>query len=151
MQLPRDNKDLSDPINRKNATVPEKLAWICDQAAKEHGRDPRGGGFSFVGQAAVVELVVGQLRANERRLQKMVVIGTAGAEIVAWWVAPGGQQIPFRCSDLCFDPKRTKDSSARRQIWCVPDVMLMPSTRDERRAASEIREAIYRGATRLVQ
>jgi len=151
MQLPRDNKDLSDPINRKNATVPEKLAWICDQAAKEYGRDPRGGGFSFVGRPAVIELVVNQLKANERRLQKLVVIGTAGAEIVAWWVAPGGEQIPFRCSDLIFDATRTKDVNATRQIWCVPDAMLMPSEQADRRAASEIRESIYRGATRLVQ
>ncbi len=145
MQLPRDNKDLSDPINRKNATVPDKLAWLCDQAAKEHGRDPRGGGFSFVGQPAVVEHVVNQLKANERRLQKMVVIGTAGAEIVAWWVAPGGQQIPFRCSH------RVKDADTKAQIWCLPDTLLVPSDQVDRRAASEIREAIYRGATRLVQ
>lgn len=145
MQLPRDNKDLADAVNRKNATVPDKLAWICDQAAAAHGRDPRGGGFSFVAQPAVIEHVVNQLKANERRLQRPVIIGTAGAEIVAWWVPPSGQHIPFRCS------YRVRDADAKAQIWCVPDELLVVSDQVDRRAAAEIRLAIHKGEIRVVQ
>lgn len=141
MQLPRDNKDLSDPLNRRDATVPEKLAWICDQAKQAHGRDPRGGGFSFVGQPGIVEHVVRRLKANERMMQRPIVIGMAGAEIVAWWVPPSGRNIPFRCS------YRAKDG----RIWCCPDEILVPSDPPDRVAASEIRVAIHRGVDRAVQ
>lgn len=145
MQLPRDNKDLADHVNRKLATVPDKLAWICDQAAAAQGRDPRGGGFSFVGQPAVIEHVVRMLKPNERRMQRPIVIGAAGAEIVAWWVPSSGQHIPFRCS------YRVKDADTKAQIWCLPDDLLVASDQVDRRAASEIRVAILKGELQVVQ
>lgn len=144
MQLPRDNKSLDDPINRKNAPLSDRLAWICEQASRDHGRDPRGGGFSFVGQPQDIEHMVSQLKPGERRMQKTVVIGTAGAEIVAWWIpSGGGPGVPFRCS--------YKAKGGGTTIWCVPDAMLVPSDQVDRRAAAEIREAIYRGTVRSVQ
>lgn len=140
MNYPKPIHDLSDPITRKEAPAQERLIWICDQAAKETGRDPRGGGFSFVGQPSVIEHVVDQLTPDQRQLQRPVVIGMNDSDVVAWWIT-GAVKIPFRCSF------RARDAT----IWVVQDVHIPAHEPVDRRAAAEIRIALHRGTTRLVQ
>jgi hypothetical protein len=140
MQYPKSRDDMADPVTRAAAPAQDRLTYICERAAIAFGRDPRGGGFSFVGQPSVLEYVVSQLSATQRNLQRPVVIGTNDAEVIAWWVTPTSR-IPFRCS------YRARDA----QVWVVPDDLLVQMTQLDRRAAAEIRMALHKGEIRIVQ
>lgn len=139
MEYPKDVYDLSDPITRGKAPANERLSYICDRAKDIFGRDPRAGGFSFVGQPSVIDYVVRQLDNRDRLLQKPVVIGQTDADVVGWWVH-GGARVPFICSH------RARDA----QIWCVPDDMKVVATMVDRASASDVRQAIWRGEIRVV-
>jgi hypothetical protein len=116
------------------------LAWVCDQAKATYSRDPRAGGFSFVGQPSVVDYVVRLLDNRSRELQRPVVIGSVDGEVVAWWTH-GGARIPFRCSHRARDAK----------IWCLPDDKLVPAVLVDRHSAAELRMAIHKGEIKVVQ
>lgn len=140
MEYPKSIVSLDDQVTRVAAPAQDKLVYACDQAAKVFGRDPRGGGFSFVAQPSVIEFVVASLSQTQRELERPVVVGTLGAEVVAWWITPTAK-IPFRCSH------RARDST----VWCVPNEILVPFNQLDRRSAAEIRMALHRGEIRIVQ
>ena len=148
MQYPKPVHDLSDPITRTKAPAHERLLWVCEQAAQAFGRDPRGGGFSFVAQPQLIEHVVGELREDQRELQRMVIVGTHDADVVAFWIPGGaGQKIPLRVSRRAKEPQGIGPDGKRRAmptIWPVPDHLMIPSTRNDRHAAAEIRMALWK-------
>jgi len=148
MEYPKPKHDLSDPITRTKAPAHERLIWTCEDAVKAFGRDPRGGGFSFVAQPELIEHVVRELTDDQRELQRMVIVGTHESDVVAWWI-PGGSgiKIPLRCSRRAKEPEGVGPDGKRRpmpRIWVVPDGLMVPSTRNDRHAAAEIRMRLWK-------
>ncbi len=136
-------RDMNDPVDRKRAGVYQKLEYICDKAREAFGRDPRGGGFSFVGHPQVIEQVLaemGPMDSRNRRLQKPVVVGMIDGDVVMWWETKP-VAIPFR----------VRHSARFPDLWIVPDDMARQSEFPDRRAAAELRMAAHRGEIRLVQ
>lgn len=138
--------NMDDALDRKRAGAIAKLEYICGKAAAVFGRDPRGGGFTLVGNHRVVGLALAELPGNARTLQKAVVIGHRDGDIVGWWLHRASEHpMPFRVR------MTTRGTPAGDQsLWVVPDEVLPPSQPHDRRYAAEARMALWRGEIRVV-
>ena len=126
----------NDPIDRLKLKASEKLEYICTKAAEAFGRDPRGGGFAFVGRPRTIGLLLEELPQSMRQLQRPVVIGTSGSDIIMWW-----KQIPV------IVRHSVKDDN----LWVVPVDLMRDSIVEDRRVAAEMRLGAHRNTIRVVQ
>ncbi len=129
-------QDMNDTIDRKRAAADAKLEYICGKAAAIFGKDPRGGGFSFVARPRTIEQLLSELSQTQRTLQRPVVIGQTGADVIFWW-----KQVPMVLRHMVKGD----------DVWVMPDDCVAPSLLDDRRVAAEIRLAAHRGEIWLVQ
>lgn len=135
-------RNMDDPIDRERAPVIDKLEYACNKAAETFGKDPRMGGFSFLGQPDIIEAVVSEMPENARKLQKSVVVGAFGdGDVVAWWVHRKSEHpIPIRV--------RLKAKSG--SLHLLPDHLVLNDDMYDRRSAGEIRIALHKGENRLL-
>lgn len=128
--------DINDSIDRPKMKASEKLEYICRKAQEAFGKDPRGGGFSFVGRPRTIEQAVLDLPSTERTLQRATVIGVIDSDVVMFW-----HRIPFRVRHTVKDD----------QIWVVRNDLVAPSRMEDRRTAAELRMHAHKGTIRVVQ
>lgn len=82
--------DRMDTIDRQKLDPRIKLQLLCAEAKVVHGTDPRSGGFSIVGRPRVVLQLMLDLQRRSVlgeaiRLERPVILGEAGGDVVGWW------------------------------------------------------------------
>lgn len=127
MELP---KDRPDDLDRIQSPAAQKLLTLCEWAKAQLGRDPRGGGVSFVARPRVVEALWKELPELMRRLAQVVYVGTRDADVVFRW-----EGVPIRVRSNVKDDK----------LYAREDVKLPDSQQADRRLAGEMRFRAARG------
>src|SRR5690606_38964496 len=89
-----DGRDLMDGLDREKLSPWVKLRLLMEEAKAHYQRDPRSGGFALVmrPRVALQLLIDAKLESvtNEIRLERPVIAGTRGADVIGWW-----QDIPI--------------------------------------------------------
>lgn len=134
-------RNMDDPIDRAKADVLDKLEYACDRASETFGRDPRMGGFSFVGQSDIIEQVVSEMHDRDKKLQRSVVVGMVDGDVIAWWV--------HRKSDYPI-PFKIRQEAKSGSLYLLPDSLVKPSSMADRKVAGEMRIAIHKNEQRLL-
>ena len=131
--------DRMDTIDRQGLHPLIKFKLLAEETKATYGRDPRSGGFSFVGRPRVILAVmkdfwiknITKLNPYEDlRLQKPVIMGDYEADLVAWWC-----DIPIVVRSCVVDDK----------IHCVPSDQIPGGKMLDRRQAGRIRLAAVSG------
>lgn len=118
--------------DRKKLKAIEKFALICKEAQPVFGRDPRGGGFSFVGRPLVIRQALVDTPEMFRRLHKNVVVGTKDADVVFYW-----EGVPFR----------VRHNVKTDDLWVMRDDMIIESKLENRAYASQLRMESHAAAS----
>lgn len=127
--------DRMDVIDRAKQHPRTKLELLAIETRNITGRDPRGGGFVFVGRPRVVlqlllDLDVRSLLNADIRLQTAVVIGQHESDVVGWW-----QDVPII----------VRANVVNDNLHCVMRDKLPDSTRNDRQRAGQLRMGAHYG------
>lgn len=129
--------DRMDSVDRASLDPRVKLQLLCAEMKERSGRDPRAGGFVFVGRPAVILQLLLDLNAGPLttdvlgvRLNRAVIVGQRDADVAGWW-----QDIPIvvRCTT------RTDE------LYCIPVESLPPSRIEDRQRCGVLRLHGHRG------
>lgn len=131
MQLP---KERPDDLDRVKSPAASKLQTLCEWSRAQLGRDPRGGGISFVGRPRVIEQIWNELPEIMRKLGPVVVVGTHDADVVFTW-----EGVAIRVRSNVKDDK----------LYALEDTALPGSQQQDRRLAGEMRFRAARGMALL--
>ena len=125
-----------DVLDREKLDPNVKMKLVCEEMKDKSGRDPRAGGFAFVGRPRVMlqvmmDFKVGPFTNADIRLHDAVVVGSNNGDVIAWW-----QDIPMliRCN--------VKDD----KLYCLPLNQIPPSKGLDRQRAGQLRIAAHNGA-----
>lgn len=126
--------DRMDSLDRQKLDPRIKLQLLAAEAKVKYSRDPRSGGFAFVGRPRVIlqlflDMSVGPF-SSEIRLHKPVVIGTKDADIVGWW-----QDVPLLVRCTVVDDN----------LHCLPLERIPASIMPDRQTAGQIRINAHNG------
>lgn len=126
--------DRMDTIDREKLSVWIKLRLMMEEAKVEYGRDPRTGGFAIVGRPRMILqlLIDAKLDSitNEIRLERPVIAGVQGADVVGFW-----QDVPI------WVRSSVKDDN----LYVVRLDKIPQSHQVDRRRAGELRLAAHAG------
>lgn len=126
--------DRMDTLDRQRLDPRWKLQLLAEETKAVHGRDPRGGGMSFVGRPRVVlQLLLdlaGKGSLDVLRLERMVVVGADGGDVVAFW-----QDVKIVVRGCVVDDR----------LHCCLDSSIPESKMIDRKRAAEIRINAHRG------
>lgn len=122
------NVDRLDGIDRPKLDLRVKLRLLCEETKVQYGRDPRSGGFALVGRPRVILQLLIDMKldsiTNEIKLERPVIAGRAGADVVGWW-----QDIPILVRSSVVDDN----------VYCVRVDRIPESHQIDRRRAGELR------------
>lgn len=125
---------LMDTIDREKLNIWIKLRLMMEEAKVQYGRDPRTGGFGVVARPRVMLqlLIDAKLESivNEIRLERPVIAGVRGADVVGFW-----QDIPLMIRSTVKDDN----------IYVVRLDKIPESHQVDRRRAGELRLAAHAG------
>lgn len=126
--------DKMDSLDRQKLDPTIKLQLIAAEFKSAYGHDPRGGGASIVARPRIVlqlllDLKVGPF-SSEVKLERPLVFGTQGADVVAHWQ---GVPIIVRCQ------------VADDNIYCLPNARIPQSAGIDRVQAGQLRMAAHNG------
>lgn len=128
------NATQMDTYDREKLSPWVKLRLLMEEAKVQYGRDPRSGGFAIVmrPRVALQLLIDAKLDSitNEIKLERPVIAGTRGADVVGFW-----QDIPIIVRGTVVD-----DNVHVVRVDKIPD-----SSQIERRRAGELRLAAHSG------
>ena len=133
-----EGRDRMDTYDREKLTPWVKLRLLMEEAKTQYGRDPRTGGFAIVmrPRVALQLLIDAKLESltNEIKLERPVIAGTRGADVVGFW-----QDIPVLVRSTVVDDN----------VHVVRSDKIPDSSQIDRRRAGELRLAAHAGADRL--
>lgn len=125
--------DRMDSLDRQGLDPIVKFQLLCAETKEKYGRDPRAGGFVFVARPrALLQLLI-DVRSKDLsaiRLERPVVIGTRGADVVGYW------------SDV---PILVRSTTIDDDLWCVRGDDVPPSLMVDRQRAGQLRMAAHNG------
>lgn len=133
--------DRMDTLDRQGLDPRIKLELLCQETRTTLGRDPRGGGFAFVARPRVMLQIMLDLERKKDvdavRLQRPVVAGSEGGDIVGWY-----KDIPLLVRSNVRDDN----------MYCVRVDQIPDSQMIDRRRAAEIRMNAHGGTlSRLLE
>lgn len=128
------NVDRMDTIDRQKLDPTIKLQLLAAETRAHFGRDPRAGGFAFVGRPRVIlqlliDMNVGPL-THHVMLHKPIVIGITDSDLVATWE---GIKIIVR------------SATVGDALRCVPLDQIPESLPIDRRQAGQLRINAHAG------
>lgn len=127
--------DRMDVVDRTKQHPLIKLELLCIEMKNTLGRDPRGGGFAFVGRPRVIQQLLIDLEVKSAlqsviKLHDAVVVGERDADIVGWW-----NRIPIIVRCTCVDDR----------LFCLDLTKIPMSKRVDRQRAGQLRMAAHYG------
>lgn len=127
--------DRMDTIDRQKLDPRVKFKLLCEEMKEKLGEDPRHGGFCFVARPRVmlqvlIDLKVGPFTSWDVMLEKAIIIGAEGADVVCTW-----ERVPLvvRCN------------VSNDQLYCVRLSQLPSSKPIDRQRAGQLRIAAHAG------
>lgn len=120
--------DRMDSEDRSKLDVRTKLELLATETKNLTGRDPRGGGYAFVGRPSVmlqlfIDGKVGPF-CDLIELHKAVVVGSTNGDVVGWWQ---GVPLLVRCN------------AVGHKLYCVPLDQIPEDKLVDRRQAGALR------------
>lgn len=125
-------RDRMDQLDREKLGPWTKLRLLMEETKVVYGRDPRTGGFGIVARPRVILqlLLDAKLESitNEIRLERPVIAGIRGADVIGWW-----QDVPIM----------VRSATMNDSIFCVRVDQIPESHQIDRRRAGELRLAAH--------
>lgn len=125
-------KERFDDIDRVQSPAASKLVMLCEMTKNTVGQDPRGGGWSFVGDEAVVAALLRELPPLMRTLRpKFMVDGNDGrgdSDVVCDWNGV---------------PIRLRLNAVGGRLHALKNIHLPASKQEDRIAAGQMRVAAW--------
>lgn len=129
-----------DTIDRQQLHPRVKIELLLEEAHQFYGRDPRAGGMSIVGRPAAILQMLLDLKVGpgheQLRLERPVVIGAIGADVVGWWLG-----VPVVVRSVTID----------NNVYCTLDSRIPESRQIDRRQAGVLRVHAHRGTLESVR
>lgn len=128
------NVDRMDSLDRQKLDPRIKLQLLAAEAKSKYNRDPRAGGFAFVGRPRVILALLDDLKvgtfSSDVRLHKAVVVGGHNGDVVGWWM------------DVPILVRSTTKGDA---LMCVPLDKIPESKMVDRQRAGQLRLNAHNG------
>jgi hypothetical protein len=129
--------DRMDSIDRAKLEPEVKFQLLCAEARALYGRDPRSGGFAFVGRSRVLLQLLKDVSTKSIlslgsiiKLQRAVVLGKEDSDIIGWW------------SDV---PIIVRGNIRNDDLWLVALNRIPESKPADRQRAGKLRMAAHYG------
>lgn len=117
--------DRMDSLDRQGLDPRIKLQLLAAETKTTTGQDPRSGGHAIVGRPRVIlQLLLDMGGRDGIKLERPVIIGSAGGDVVGWW-----QDVPIIVRCNVVDDR----------LWCLKQDLIPESKMIDRRRAGELR------------